>query len=95
MLLRQSWIYWTGMISSVVLPFFNIPLMMRMVRRKSSEDLSLVWVVGVFFCIVGMVPAALRSSDVIFKVFEIVNLIFFSGVTFLTIRYRIKSPSRL
>ncbi len=84
------WIKNIGLVASVILPFFNIPLMLRIYRRKSSEDLSLVWVLGVFFCLVLMEPAAWVSEDFTFKVFGIVNLLFFTGVTFLVLFYRRK-----
>lgn len=79
-----------GLWSSIALPFFNIPLMVRLYKRKSSEDMSLIWVLGVFFCLVGMAPAGLQSDDFTFQVFSTINLLFFSGVTFLVIYYRTK-----
>lgn len=82
------WAQKLGFISSIILPFFNIPLMMRLVKRKSSEDLSLVWVLGVMICMIGMLPAGLQSEDLIFKLFSVLNFIFFSGVVGLTIYYR-------
>lgn len=89
----KSWIEILGFVASVILPFFNIPLIYRMIQRKSSEDLSLVWVIGVFVCIAALFPAAWNSPDRMFRVFEIFNLIFFSAVTFFTIWYRIKKKS--
>ncbi|MGH7926673.1 MAG: hypothetical protein ACREQV_02640 [Candidatus Binatia bacterium] len=71
-----------GMLSGVLMPFFNIPLIMRIVRRRSSEDISLTWVIGVWFCVVGMVPASVLSPDVVLYTFGIVNVVFFSGVLF-------------
>jgi len=79
-----------GFFSSIALPFFNIPLMIRLVKRRSSEDLSLVWVLGVFFCLVGMLPAGFQSSDPIFRIFSFLNWFFFSGVTFLTLYFKRK-----
>lgn len=79
-----------GLWSSIALPFFNIPLMIRLYRRKSSEDLSLTWVLGVFFCLGGMLPDALESTEFTYKVFAIINLAFFSGVTFMVLYYRTK-----
>ena len=49
-----------GVVSGVLMPFFNIPLILRIARRRSSEDISVAWVVGVWLCIVGMVPASLQ-----------------------------------
>ncbi len=79
-----------GLVSSVALPFFNLPLMRRLYKRKSSEDLSLVWLFGIFFSLVGMLPLGLQSTDKIFRLFSILNLAFFSGVVYLTLYYRMK-----
>ena len=76
-----------GMVSGVLMPFFNIPLIMRIVRRRSSEDISLAWVIGVWCCVLGMVPASLISSDVVLYTFGIVNVIFFSGVLLAVLYY--------
>jgi uncharacterized protein with PQ loop repeat len=86
-----DWIEKIGVISGVVLPLFNIPLIVRLVRRKSAEDFSLAWALGVWVCIVLMTPQALRSSDQAFRAFGVVNLVFFSLVTFFILKYRSKS----
>lgn len=69
-----------GMISGVLMPFFNIPLILRIVKRGSSADISLAWVIGVWVCVVGMVPASLQSTDKVLYWFAVVNVIFFTGV---------------
>lgn len=79
-----------GFAASIILPFFNIPLMLRMYQRKSSEDLSLVWVFGIFFCLIAMIPVGLQSPDPIFKLFSVLNFAFFSGVAGMAVYYRIK-----
>jgi len=81
----------------VLKPFFNIPLILRIARRRSSEDISVAWVVGVWLCIVGMVPASLQSSDVVLYAFGIVNVVFFSGVLITVLYFHpamIKRPRR-
>ncbi len=78
--------------SGIALPLFNIPLILHLVKRKSSGDISLSWAMGVWICIVLMTPQALRSSELTFRVFGIMNLIFFSGVTFFILKYRRKNP---
>ena len=77
-----------GVIASFVLPLFNIPLILRMVARKSSDDISLVWAVGVWVCIVLMTPRALASNDIAFRLFGITNIIFFSVVVYFAVKYR-------
>jgi uncharacterized protein with PQ loop repeat len=69
-----------GMVSGIIMPFFNIPLIVRIVRRRSSEDISLVWVVGAWICVMGMLPQSLRSPDPVLLTFGIVNGLFFTGV---------------
>ena len=76
-----------GILASVVLPLFNIPLIVKLIKRKSSKDFSLVWVLGVWGCAVLMLPAALISPDITFKAFGITNVVLFSLVTWLVVRY--------
>ncbi|MBI2066865.1 MAG: hypothetical protein HYW02_06835 [Deltaproteobacteria bacterium] len=84
----ENWIQNVGLVASITLPFFNIPLMIRMVKRRSSEDLSLIWVVGVFSCLLAILPTAWLSTDFVFKVFSIVNVLLFSGVVVLALFFR-------
>ncbi len=77
-----------GLVCAIVLPFFNIPLIMRMIKRKSSEDISLTWALGVWICIILMFPSGLLSEDIVWKTFNVVNVILFSCVVFATLRYR-------
>lgn len=87
----MDWIEKIGMVSGIALPLFNIPLILRIVKRKSSEDLSLSWALGVWTCIVLMTPQALRSTDIAFRAFGVVNITFFSLATFFILKYRRKS----
>ncbi len=69
-----------GIIAGFLLPLFNIPLIVRIIQRRSSADISLVWTIGVWLCIVGMLPGSLVSTDPMLKVLEVMSVIFFSGV---------------
>ena len=91
--LPADWIEKIGMIAAVTLPFFNIPMILRLLKRKSSEDFSLTWATGAWVCIVLMTPQALRSPDRTYRAFGVVNILFFSAVFFLVLRYRLKKPS--
>jgi uncharacterized protein with PQ loop repeat len=87
----MGWIEWMGVVSGIALPLFNIPLIIKLIKRKSSADLSLTWAVGVWVCIVFMTPRALSSPDIAFKAFGAMNIVFFSIVTFFVVKYRSKS----
>ncbi|MBL7157255.1 MAG: hypothetical protein ISS92_03720 [Candidatus Omnitrophica bacterium] len=76
-------------IAAIVLPFWNIPLIIRIVKRKSSKDISLYWALGVWTCFLLMAPEAFRSDDVVWRTFNIVNLVFFTGVVVTVIAYRV------
>ncbi len=89
----ENWIEKIGVIASVILPLFNIPLIANIVKRKSSADISVPWAVGVWTCIVFMTPQTLRSEDIAFKTFGIMNIFFFSAVTYFVLKYRNKSSS--
>ena len=83
-----------GAAAAIFLPLFNIPLIARMIRRKSSADISLWWALGVWTCLVLMLPAGLGSSDLVFKIFNVVNIVFFSVVVAVTVFYRKKDHGR-
>jgi len=77
-----------GLLASFALPLFNLPLIFRMMKRQSSEDISLIWVLGVWICILLMTPVALTSKDLAFRVFGVMNIAFFTAVVFFTLKYR-------
>ncbi len=77
-----------GLVASVALPLWNIPLMVKIIRRKSSQDISLSWLWGIWICTVLMAPSGFASEDLVWKTFNIVNLIMFSGVVIVVLKYR-------
>ena len=77
-----------GMLAAIILPLWNIPLIIKIQKRKSSKDLSLLWTVGVWSCFVVMLPSALISQDQIFKIFSIMNILCFTIVLIQVFRYR-------
>ncbi len=81
-----------GVIAAVILPLWNIPLILRIRRRKSSGDVSLLWALGVWVCLLVMLPSGLTSAEPAFKAFTIVNLILFTVVVLAVARYR-KAPT--
>jgi hypothetical protein len=77
-----------GLICAVGMPFWNIPLIARIVKRGSSDDISLSWALGVWGCILFMAPSGFQSKDIVWKSFNIVNLVMFSAVVFFVLKYR-------
>ncbi len=73
---------------SIVMPFWNIPLIVRIIRRRSSEDISMSWVMGVWICALLMAPSGFTSKDMVWRCFNIVNLVLFTGVVIAVWRYR-------
>ena len=79
-----------SLVASIVMPLFNIPLIVKIVRRRSSNDISMSWVMGVWICALLMAPSGLTSQDLVFRCFNIVNLVTFTGVVIAVWRYRSK-----
>ena len=75
-------------VAAVVLPLWNIPLIVRIIKRRSSKDISLYWVLGVWTCFLLMAPEAFRSPDPVWRAFNIVNIILFSTVVITVLVYR-------
>ncbi|MDP2912690.1 MAG: hypothetical protein Q8N91_01615 [Candidatus Omnitrophota bacterium] len=79
-----------ALIFGIILPFWNIPLVVRIMKRKSSEDISIFWALGVWTCLLFMAPSAFISTDFVWRVFSIVNLVIFSFVVAVVLFYRNK-----
>ena len=77
-----------ALIASIALPLWNIPLILHIIKRRSSRDVSLSWAVGVWVCIVLMAPAGFMSHDMVWRTYNVINLIFFSGVMITVLIYR-------
>ena len=77
-----------GLIGAVVLPLWNIPLILQIRKCRSSKEISLAWAIGVFVCLLCMLPGGLRSPDPVYRVFTVVNVLLFSGVVVQVLRYR-------
>ena len=77
-----------ALIAAIILPFWNIPLILRIVKRKSSNDISMQWTLGVWTCFVLMAPAAFVSEDLVWKVFNLVNIVLFTVVVIFVLIYR-------
>lgn len=82
-----------SLIASIVLPLFNIPLIIRVIRRKSSSDISLTWAWGVWICLLLMAPSGFTSIDLVWKTFNICNLILFTAVVVTVTIYRKKGKN--
>ena len=74
------------MVSAIIMPLFNIPQILIVLRRKSSEGVSLIWVTGIELCILGILPSSLMSPDPILRAYGIVNTVFFTA-TFVVVLY--------
>jgi len=77
-----------GFIAAIVLPLWNIPLILRIIERKSSRDISLPWALGVWTCLALMTPVGIQSSEMVWRVFSIMNVSIFSFVVIIVLWYR-------
>lgn len=75
-------------IAAIVLPLFNIPLIVRVIKRRSSRDMSIHWAVGVWTCFLLMMPESLRSPDIVWRAFSIMNIALFTCVMAVVLIYR-------
>ena len=77
-----------ALVAAIVLPLWNIPLIVRIIQRKSSKDISIYWVLGVWICFLLMAPQAFRSTDLVWRAFNIMNLILFTMGAVVVLMYR-------
>ena len=79
-----------ALIAAILLPLWNIPLIVRVIKRKSSKDISIYWALGVWICFLLMAPQGFSSSDPVWRAFNIMNLILFTAVVIVVLIYRKK-----
>jgi len=77
-----------GLVASVIMPLFNVPLIVQIIRRRSSADISMAWLWGVWICSLLMAFSGFTSKDFVWRCFTIVNLILFTGVVVAVCKYR-------
>ncbi len=77
-----------GFWAAVILPLWDIPLIARIIKRKSSKDISLSWALGLWVCSALMAPSAFLSGDRVAIGFNTVNVIMLTMVVIVVFKYR-------
>ncbi len=77
-----------GFWAAVALPFFDISLIMHVIKRKSSADISVMWAAGLWLSAVMMAPSAFVSGDRTAIGFNVVNVVMLTAVLAVVIKYR-------
>lgn len=77
-----------AVVAAAILPLWNLPLIFRMIKRRSSKDVSMAWALGVWICFLLMAPSGFTSEDPVWRVFNIMNMILFTGVVATVLYYR-------
>ncbi len=76
-----------GLWAGIMLPLWDIPLIVRVIRRKSSSDISQVWAWGIWLSSVLMAPSAFVANNTIAIGFNIVNVITLTAVLIVVVKY--------
>lgn len=76
-----------GFWGAVALPLFDISLIMHVIKRRSSADISMVWAWGLWLCSVLMAPSAFVSGDKVALGFNIVNVVMLTAVLIVVVKY--------
>lgn len=84
-----------GYICSMIVPVFHIPLIMKLVRKKSSQEWSLLSVIGFWIATLGIQPWALMTDDRALTILNTLSLMFISVELVLVIKYRRNVPPKL
>jgi uncharacterized protein with PQ loop repeat len=76
---------WAG----IVLPLWDIPLIMHIIRRQSSADISVIWMWGLWGSSVLMAPASwIERSNPAAVAFNIVNVTALTVLLIVVMKYR-------
>ncbi len=84
----MSFVEQMGLVASIAMPMWNIPLIVKIVKRRSSADISRGWLFGVWICAILMAPSGFVSKDIVWRCFNIMNLILFTAVVITVLKYQ-------
>ncbi len=79
-----------GTASSMVVPLFHIPLILKLYKKKSSQEWSVISVCGFWISTLGIQPWAMMTSDKALTILNSLSLLFISVEVVLVLRYRMK-----
>ena len=77
-----------GLWAAIVLPLWDIPLIVRIVQRKSSQDISMSWAFGIWITSVLMAPSAFISGDKLAIGFNTMNVTMLTAFLIVAVKYR-------
>ena len=77
-----------GLWAGVALPLFDIPLIIRIIKRRSSADISLLWIGGLWASSVLMAPSAFVKKDMVAMGFNAMNVVMLTLVLVVAVKYR-------
>ena len=77
-----------GVAGAVLMPVWNIPLMWRIYKRRSADDISLGWLFGIWGCLLLMLPSSLETTNIVLKSYGVANLAMFTFVVIVVLKYR-------
>lgn len=75
-------------IAAAVLPLFDIPLILHIMKRRSSKDISVLWAVGLWVTSIALAPAGILNPNWASKLFNIVNVIMLTILVVVVWKYR-------
>ena len=81
-----------GFWAAVIMPLWDIPLIIRVIQRKSSQDISMAWAVGIWVTAILMAPSSFITGDKQAIGFNVMNVIMLTAVLVIVIKYR-KGPA--
>jgi uncharacterized protein with PQ loop repeat len=89
----MSGLHWQtiGLWAGIMLPLWDIPLIVRVLKRKSASDISVVWAWGIWGSSILMAPSAFVSGDKAAIGFNLTNCITLTIVLIVVLKYQRKA----
>jgi uncharacterized protein with PQ loop repeat len=76
-----------GLWAGIILPLWDIPLIVRIIQRKSSADISVIWMWGLWGSSVLMAPIAFVKHNTNAIAFNIVNVVTLTVLLIYVLKY--------
>ena len=76
-----------GLWAGIMLPLWDIPLIVRIIQRKSAADISLYWIWGLWLTSILMAPSSFVVGNKLAMAFNIVNVTTLTVVLIFVLKY--------
>ena len=81
-------IVWTGLIASVLTTLAAVPQLIKIIKEKKAENISLLWIFILFLGLCGWIYYGILKKDMIIFISNLLAALINAGIAVSAIKYK-------